>query len=78
MAQCVVAQQESWSGTADFSRAVSQDEELHAGSTLTQHNGCTPQSAATIPGFMLMCALVGSMALLVVRLRARQLRRLGL
>jgi uncharacterized protein YfiM (DUF2279 family) len=77
VAQCLVSQAD-WQGPAEFKRELSSDEGLQVGTVVTQHRGCTPQSSFTVGGLMTLCALVAAAALLVVRLRAHQLRRHGL
>lgn len=72
--QCLVSRAD-WQGVAQFKRELSSDEGLQLGAVVTQHRSCTPQSRFSVGGLMTLCALCAAAALLVVRLRALQLRR---
>lgn len=78
LASCVVARQ----GSAlphEFERPLKEEQRrgLEEGDAVSRHHACVPSSALSVPRFLAGCTAGAAAALLVVRLRAWQLRRLG-
>ncbi|KAL4457807.1 hypothetical protein ABPG75_012672 [Micractinium tetrahymenae] len=77
LASCVVARQGS-TLHHEFERPLKEQQHgLEEGDLVSRHHGCVPSSRLSVPRFLAGCAAGAAAALLVVRLRARQLRRLG-
>lgn len=77
LASCVVGR-ESLDIPHEFQRPIKEERgHLEEGASVTRHHGCTPTSRVPVSRFLLGCASGAAASLLVVRLRARQLRRLG-
>ena len=84
MAQCLVAAADH-GGEFEFKRELGSSDgdgrskgQLKEGSTITQHHACTPHARISATAFLSMCAVGALVSVAVVRLRAQQLRRLGL
>lgn len=79
LATCVVARHGS-TLAHEFERPLKEAQRrgLQEGDAVSRHHACVPSSRLSVQSLLTGCAAGAAAALLVVRLRARQLRRLGL